>query len=417
MNPPALASGVSAPEYNEWTDGWRIVLACALASGTGIVLLFFSFSLFVLPMAKELGISRGMIGSLQSLIISGALGSPIIGWLADRYGFRLVFSVCTVLVVAIELGMVRFATTLTELGIGIFLLGFVGVGTTALTTTRPVNAHFVSHRGKALGLVAAGVSITTILAPPPLQAVMEVYGWRGGIAALAALSLLIGIPAVQLLLPNRVAGPVVRAPAAAGKAPPSFLRERHFWLLAIAGVFVGAATSGFVSQLSPMIQSEGLDVATGALALSAFAVGQLIGRLGGGLLLDRFDPRLVAVTLILLPGSGFVLLLLTDQMQLAALVAAGMIGLLQGAELDINAYFVARRFGLARYSAIYGALLGLGWIGNAAGIIGVGLMHDRFGSYDLAQLLALAALAVGAVLISGVRLAPLTPSRADGKHP
>lgn len=410
MNPPTSAGGLPAPDYNEWTEGWRIVLACALASGTGIVLLFFSFSLFVLPMAKELGITRGTIGSLQSLVISGALGAPIIGWLADRYGFRAVFSVCTVLVVAIELGMVRFATTLTELGIGIFLLGFVGMGTTALTTTRPVNAHFSRHRGKALGLVAAGVSITTILAPPPLQAVMDVYGWRGGIAALAALSMLIGIPAVLLLLPGRVAGPVVRVAHAAGEAKRSFLKERHFWLLAIAGVFIGAATSGFVSQLSPMIQSEGLDVATGALALSAFAVGQLIGRLGGGLLLDRFDPRLVAVTLISLPGSGFVLLLLTQQVQFAALLAAGMIGLVQGAELDINAYFVARRFGLARYSAIYGALLGLGWIGNAVGIIGVGLMHDRFGSYDLAQLLALAALVVGAVLISGIRLAPIKPT-------
>ena len=387
------------------------MLACALASGTGIVLLFFSFSLFVLPMARELGITRGTIGSLQSLVISGALGAPIIGWLADRYGFRAVFSVCTVLVVAIELGMVRFANTLTEPGIGIFLLGFVGMGTTALTTTRPINAHFSRHRGKALGLVAAGVSITTILAPPPLQAVMDVYGWRGGIAALAALSLLVGIPAVLLLLPGRVAGPVVRVAHAAGEAKRSFLKERHFWLLAIAGMFVGAATSGFVSQLSPMIQSEGLDVATGALALSAFAVGQLIGRLGGGLLLDRFDPRLVAVTLISLPGSGFVLLLLTEQVQLAALLAAGMIGLVQGAELDINAYFVARRFGLARYSAIFGALLGLGWIGNAAGIIGVGLMHDRFGSYDLAQLLALAALAVGAALISGIRLPPIEPTQ------
>ena len=87
-----------------------------------------------------------------------------------------------------------------------------------------------------------------------------------------------------------------------------------------------------------MIQAEGLDVATGALALSAFAVGQLIGRLGGGLLLDRFEPRLVAVALTELPGSGFVLLLLTDQVPLAALLAAGMIGLLQGAELDINAH-------------------------------------------------------------------------------
>ncbi len=406
-----MSSGpdITLPKDREWAEGWRIVLACALASGTGIVLLFFSFSLFVLPMAKELDISRGTIGSIQSLVISGALGAPIIGWLADRYGFRLVFTVCTLLVAAIELCMVQFATTLTGLGVGIFLLGFVGVGTTALTTTRPVNAHFHRHRGKALGLVAAGVSITTILAPPPLQAVMELYGWRGGIVALAVLSLLVGIPAVQFLLPNRVAGPVVRVVDAASKAQPSFLKERHFWLLAIAGVFIGAATSGFVGQLSPMIQAEGLDVATGALALSAFAVGQLIGRLGGGLLLDRFDPRLVAVAITVLPGAGFLVLLLTDQMPLAALLAAGTIGLLQGAELDINAYFIARRFGLARYSAIYGALLGLGWIGNAAGIIGVGQLHDRFGSYDLAQLLALGALMVGAVLISGIRLPPMEP--------
>lgn len=404
MNPPAVEDPQS-----EWTDGWRIVLACALASGTGIVLLFFSFSLFVLPIAKDLGVSRGTVGSLQSLVIAGAIGSPVIGWLADRYGFRAVFTACTLIVAGVELVLARFTTTLTGFGICVLLLGFVGVGTTALTTTRPVNAHFHRHRGKALGLVAAGVSITTILAPPPLQAVMELYGWRGGIAALALLALLVGIPAVQFLLPDAVAGAVVRTPLGQGHAEASFLRARHFWLLAMAGIFIGAATSGFVGQLSPMIQAEGLSVATGALALSAFAVGQLIGRLGTGLLLDRYEPRLVAVALTVLPGCGFVILLLTDQAPLAALFAAGMIGLLQGSELDINAYFVARRFGLARYSATYGALLGLSWIGNAAGIIGVGLLHDRFGSYDLPQLLALAGLAVGAVLISGIRLPPLAP--------
>lgn len=403
MNRPLTAA---EPQDSEWTEGWRIVLACALASATGIVLLFFSFSLFVLPIAIDLGVTRGTVGSIQALVVAGALGSPVIGWLADRYGFRRVFIACTLIVAALELILARFATTLTELGICIFLLGFVGVGTTALTTTRPVNAHFQRNRGKALGLVAAGVSITTILAPPPLQAVLELYGWRGGIAALALLSVLVGIPAVQFLLPDRVAGPVVSSTTAEIADKSSFLRTRHFWLLAVAGIFIGAATSGFVGQLSPMIQAEGLDVAAGALALSAFAVGQLIGRLGGGLLLDRFDPRLVAVTLTLLPGCGFILLLLTDQMPLAALLAAGMIGLLQGSELDINAYFIARRFGMARYSATYGALLGLGWIGNAAGIIGVGLLHDRFGSYDLAQMLALGGLAIGAALISGIRLPP-----------
>ena len=105
MNPPTFED-----RQSEWAEGWRIVLACALASGTGIILLFFSFSLFVLPMARELAISRGTIGSIQSLVVSGALGAPIIGWLADKYGFRAVFTVCTALVVAIELGVVANRT-------------------------------------------------------------------------------------------------------------------------------------------------------------------------------------------------------------------------------------------------------------------------------------------------------------------
>ena len=34
-------------EESEWTIGWRIVVGCALAAGAGIVLLFFTFNMFV----------------------------------------------------------------------------------------------------------------------------------------------------------------------------------------------------------------------------------------------------------------------------------------------------------------------------------------------------------------------------------
>ena len=64
------------PDDNEWRDGWRIVLGCALASGSGIVLLFFTFNLFVLPLAAELGVTRGEIGTVQALIVTSALGAP-----------------------------------------------------------------------------------------------------------------------------------------------------------------------------------------------------------------------------------------------------------------------------------------------------------------------------------------------------
>ena len=77
-------SAAPAAGESEWTRGWRIVLGCAIASGTGIVLLFFTFNMMVLPLAAELGVSRGEIGSIQALVVTGALGSIVIGRAADR---------------------------------------------------------------------------------------------------------------------------------------------------------------------------------------------------------------------------------------------------------------------------------------------------------------------------------------------
>ncbi len=76
---------------SEWRRGWRTVLGCAVGSGVGAVLLFFTFSLFILPIAKEFDATRGEIATVQSLIIAGALGARLVlltdtdgVWGADR---------------------------------------------------------------------------------------------------------------------------------------------------------------------------------------------------------------------------------------------------------------------------------------------------------------------------------------------
>lgn len=393
------------PEEDEWRDGWRIVLGCALASGSGIVLLFFTFNMFVLPLAAELGVTRGEIGTIQALIVTGALGAPIIGRAADIWGFKAVYLACTGLLVTGEVIAALFASTLAHMAISIAVLGFIGVGSTAVVTTRPVNAHFARYRGRALGLVAVGVSITALIAPLILEPVIALYGWRGGFLGLAAFSLLVGIPAAGLIVPAS-ANQAHLARDASARTDWTFLRTRDFGLMALAIVAMGIATAGFVGQLSPMIQSEGFGPKIGALAVSVFAAGQFIGRLGGGWMLDVFRPQTVAVCLTIVPGSGFLFLVLSDQMLWAAILAAGMIGLQQGAELDLFAYFVARRFPIAQYGTVYGALHGISWIGNGIGIAGVGLLHDRMGSYDLGQAIGLTALILGAVLIGFVRLPP-----------
>lgn len=383
-------------------------MGCALASGSGIVLLFFTFNLFVLPLTVELGVRRGEIGTIQALIVTGALGAPIIGRAADIWGFKAVYLVCTGLLIVGEVIAALFASTLVHLAITIAALGFIGVGSTAVVTTRPVNAHFARYRGRALGLVAVGVSITAFIAPLILEPLITQYGWRGGFLGLAAFSLLVGMPAAALIVPARAdrARFSLEAPT---RPDWTFLRTQDFVLMALAIVAMGIATAGFVGQLSPIIQKEGFGPRTGALAVSIFALGQFIGRLGGGWMLDLFRPQTVAVLLTVIPGSGFLLLALSDQMLWAAILAAGMIGLQQGAELDLFAYFVARRFPIAQYGTVYGALNGISWIGNGIGIAGVGLLHDLMGSYDFGQIIAMAALALGAALVAFVRLQPAMP--------
>jgi predicted MFS family arabinose efflux permease len=158
--------------------------------------------------------------------------------------------------------------------------------------------------------------------------------------------------------------------------------------------------------LSPMIQEEGVSPLFAAWAVSAFAVGQLLGRVASGWWLDRGNPRLVAFFFTFFPASGFVILFLLYGSPWLALVAAAIIGVQQGSETDMIAYIVSRRFGMANYATIYGWIIAFGWIGNAAGVVGFGWLHDATGGYGVAQALGAAFFIAAALLIYQVRLEP-----------
>ena len=389
-----MSGPAPAPADSEWRVGWRIVASMALANGTGISLLFFTFSMFLLPIAAELNLSRGEIGLVQALIITAAIGAPVLGRITDKLGFRPVFIFATLALGAIELGQSRLVDDLPSLALSVALAGLIGGGATAVLLTRPVNAHFRRYRGIALGLVAAGSSVATMIVPPFLHHVIETEGWRQGFVLLATIACVVGMPLVLLLLPRGVAT-VPRGPLASGigaELSRPFLKERDFWLLVGANILAALSISGTISQLSPMVQDERLSAQTAAFGLSLFAFGQLGGKLFGGFALDRFDPRRVAVLMTLLPATGFLLFLLDTGTAWPVLLACVLIGVLQGAEVDIFAYFVARRFDLAQYGTVFGALHGFGWLGTA------------FGSYEPIQLGAVLLLAFSTLLFLPIRL-------------
>ncbi len=390
----------------EWQRGWKIVFGAAIGSGLGIPLFYYVFSLFTNDMIKEFRVSRGEMANAQALIVVGALVAPLIGKILDRHGFRWIFAICTLLVAVAHVLLATQVSSIGQFAAIAFLYGAAGIGCGPLAYTRPITAWFWENRGLALGLAAIGTAITAAIAPPFLAMLIESRGWRSGFLALAFVSVIIGLPLTLMLMrdapPDGPAGPLEVANA--GIKDTHHFRDINFWLLCGAMICMSVPGAGLISQLSPIVQEEGIAAQVAAFGVTGYALGQVSGRIIAGYFLDRANPRVVAASFTLIPAVGFVLLSAMDLPAWGAVFAVALVGVQQGAEIDLFAWYTARRFGVARYGTVYGWIIAAGWVGNAAGIVGFGWMHDAAGSYQLAEAIAAGLLAAGTAFITLVAL-------------
>jgi MFS family permease len=403
----------------EWRANWRVVLGAGIGMGTGASLFSLNSSLFITSFTNEFGWSRGdMSLASAAAFIAGALSVGIIGRILDRVGFRKVLLVCVPVMALVYLGLALMTGAYAMYVALLVVAGTFGVGTAAMVYTRPVVAVFDKQRGLALACAASGTSFATILFAPVLAAAIENYGWRAGAYGLIVLSLFVGLPlALWLIGRAREVRAVDEGELMTHEGAPAVavtlreaLRGRPFWLLAGALVAVNIPGSGVVGQLAPIVTDKGLSETSAGLALSVYAGGLLAGRLVTGLALDRFEAPHVAAVMTSIPAIGTALLLIPDPTLALALFAVALIGLQQGSEVDLLAYFVSRTFGTQNYGAIYGAIATAGALSTAVGLVLFGKMHDFTQSYDIALIVGTAAFLIGAAAFFAMKYTP--PSSA-----
>jgi nitrate/nitrite transporter NarK len=256
--------------------------------------------------------------------------------------------------------------------------------------------------------LAVGVAIFTFL----ISQTIALSGWRAAFVTVGAVALVIGLLNVLLLVRDndgRTAGES-RADAAVANVDGSetlgvALKTSDFWLYTGAFTLIIFGVVGCNFHLPALLSDRGASPGLIATVVAVGAAGSLFGRLVTGILLDRFAVMRVASVFFAGQAIGFLLLLSGLQW---ALPASFLLGAVQGAEVDVMGYVVARRFGRSAYARIFGTCFGITLVGAMIGPLAMARIFDRTGSYDLGLMLLPVLPLVALLLLWRVRPLPVS---------
>ena len=380
--------------------GWNIV-AASVATNTLLSAAYFQgFSVLFLPIESAYGWPRWVISAAFSMRqLETGIASPFIGFTLTRITPRamIVGSGIVTGIGLIGLGMINGLFTF-------FLFFFIvslGASGASHAVTWPVliARWFRRKRGLAMGFAVMG----PIFGSPFLlinTSMEESFGWRAvligyGIAVIVGISLISLFvrngPQEHGLLPdgdqpkNEAESNALRTSsmADAGLTVREVLHTREFWLLVayMGGMFI--VNSGIHGHQIPyLILDRGFTATEAAFSVTLVFLCSAVGRLGGGILMDRSDYRLVMAVMAVVMGLSILYLqIMEPSTVIGAFPFIAMFGVGFGSMIPIRGTLGSMMFGLKSLAPVIGLMQG-GAV--AAGMIGplfLGIMFDIYGSY------------------------------------
>jgi sugar phosphate permease len=259
------------------------------------------------PILKgELGLNNTEFGVLCGTIGVGTTAAQIPGGIAcDRLGVRIIMTLAFVL-----MAICSFTFSLSEsFAFSCFILLFLGiaVGCSQIAAAKAIIDWFpFAGRATAMGIKQTGVNAGGVAGSLALPFLLGLYDWHLLFKSMSILAFLFALFFSFLYRDTQTVGNDPSARQINLRESLHSLKETHFLLLTIAGVFLIVAQFSFSSYLVLYLNQSlhfSLEVSGIILALS-FAVGA-IARVGWGLISDYlFKSRETALVLIGAFGTG-----------------------------------------------------------------------------------------------------------------
>ena len=375
---------------------WRVVAATFVTLGLSYGF-WYAYSVFLVAFLTEFGWSRSLVaGAFSLLVVVHGVSGPVLGWLVERFGPRAVIaSGGAVLAGSLLLG--AHINAVWQLYVVIGILAALGVSAAGwVPSVVLIRAWFPTRVGTALGFSSAGIGVGIFALVPFTQLLIDWFGWRWAMRALAILVLVWIVPATLLLV--RDARGAVRPSASVATAGPAAVDPRRYWTVRTAvrtwrfwalGIvfFAGSAATQMllVHQVAYLVD-HGVSALLGATLVGIVGIASVAGKTGWGTMSDRVgrEPTYTLAFACVAASVGMLALAGAYPGTPLPYLYALLIGLGYAVTAPLTPAIASDLFGGPRFARIFGVLHFTNSLGGAFGAWVAGAIFDATRSYTLA---------------------------------
>jgi MFS family permease len=364
-----VAGGVSGCDDGDGGAPSFSATVAALAIGQVLcwAAMYYGFSSFVLPMARELGWSKPLLmGAFTLALGSWGAASYAAGAAVDRGHGRAVMTLGAVLG-ALACALWAWAASPWLLYLSCALLG-VAMATTLYEPAFNIVTHrFPTRYREAITWLTLVGGFASTLSFPACAWLIGAVGWRGALLVFAACLLGVVAPlhAWALRGTSHVAAPPVPADSAADATLREALHHPTFWLLTASFTLHAFVIAALWAHVMPAFAARGVSEVATLAVLVWIGPAQVAGRLMYAWLARERSLRGVGLASLLSIALAFALFAWSAQ-PAALLLFALLFGAGNGVLTIVRGGLIPQYFGRSHVGRIGGALSAVSLMARAA---------------------------------------------------
>ncbi|MVA20447.1 MFS transporter [Agrobacterium vitis] len=256
-------------------------------------------------------LSDGGLGTVYAIgTFLSALTLTWAGRLIDYTTVRA-FSWAVAVLLACACGLVSFSPNIYVLLLAFYLLRLGGQGLMVHTALTATARTFPADAGKALGIIALGMSVAQAIFPLAGVTMNDMFGWRAS-WAINALFVIAGVGVALTVLPRAGDRPLrQRQPKGQASTEPrqtSLLLDRRLLMTLPAVLASPFIVTGFFFHQGRLAEQKHWDIAWLAAGFVVFAIVQAVSVVVIGPVIDRFGTKRILPYFLLPQAIGMLAL-------------------------------------------------------------------------------------------------------------